>query len=164
MQQSRAGKRSVEGRVCRAARRDTKDSQGGGGGGGGGRGVESGSRSTWSEVEDRADVASAETLRSNKRARVEVCGVAVAGVRGRRVEPGSRWSGMAERIVDGGAVETSSADRGGGRTGRGRDEVTKDYGLQELVGKHRKRNFKIRVSGRVYWYIQLDKRVNGLHY
>ncbi|PKI47824.1 hypothetical protein CRG98_031785 [Punica granatum] len=67
------------------------------------------SRSTSSEVKDRADVASSKTLRSERGLESSVAGSWSQG-RGRRVEPGSRSSGTAKgfRTVDGGAVEASS--------------------------------------------------------
>ncbi|PKI61163.1 hypothetical protein CRG98_018483 [Punica granatum] len=105
MQQSRAGKGSAAGGVYRATSKDTR-----------GRGcavepgsrVEPGSSSTSSEVEDRADVASFETLRSKR-------GLELRFARSRGSEVAGS-SGTAERIVDSGAVEASSANIGGGGT------------------------------------------------
>ncbi|PKI74403.1 hypothetical protein CRG98_005167 [Punica granatum] len=74
-----------------------------------GREAEPKSKSTSSKVEDRADVASFETLRSERGLESRVARSRLRG-QGRKVEPGLRSSGTAERIttVDGGAVEASS--------------------------------------------------------
>ncbi|OWM72530.1 hypothetical protein CDL15_Pgr018383 [Punica granatum] len=103
MQQSRAGKRSAAGGVRRAGSKDTQ-------GRGRAREVELGSRSTSSE---------SKTLRSER-------GLESRFARWRsRGSEVARSSGNAERIVDGGAVEASSADSGGGRTEGGSQEGTK---------------------------------------